>query len=415
MPRQKRLGDGVERAPVLLTPEPVAFVGVVEIGDGDPALPHRGHDLLRLRDLHARIVRAVRDQERAHDPADVRERRALREETPPLLGRVIARPHLPDRLPRLPVGRDRLEQRDDVRDADVVDGARELLGREGQADERRIAAVASAEDRHALGIGDSLGDRPVDGVDQVVVHLAGPLEVGGVDERFAKARRAAEVHAEHGVASIGQPLMRRREAPGVASPRTTVHVEHQRARHPPRAVARQREIRHEREPVTGAYRDRFHRDERHRLECLLRREEHARSLGDAIVVDDPPRALVALVVDDPVLLVQRLLDPADIAVLLLGKPGEVVRVGRIQHVPATAREGDTRGEGAEAPRIERELVEISGGVFRQDAPRTALEILRDHGGRVAVARIEPVELGAVLAEVDRPRAHRIGHVDAGEE
>ena len=49
--------------------------------------------------------------------------------------------------------------------------------------------------------------RPGDGVEQVVVHLAAPLQVAGVDERLAEAGRAAEVDRQHRVAAVGQPLV----------------------------------------------------------------------------------------------------------------------------------------------------------------------------------------------------------------
>ena len=51
------------------------------------------------------------------------------------------------------------------------------------------------------------GDRPVDGVDQVVVHLAGPLVVAGGGEGFAEAGRAAVVHLQHRVAAVREPLV----------------------------------------------------------------------------------------------------------------------------------------------------------------------------------------------------------------
>ena len=44
------------------------------------------------------------------------------------------------------------------------------------------------------------------GVEQVVVHLAGPLAVAGVEELLAVAGRAAEVDLKHGVAAVREPL-----------------------------------------------------------------------------------------------------------------------------------------------------------------------------------------------------------------
>ncbi len=134
---------------------------------------------------------------------DERQRRALVEELLALLGRVVADAVLEHLHHRRPVRRDRLEQRDEVRRADDVDAAGEHVGRERQADERGVAAVAAAHDGDLVRVGDLLLDGPVDGVDQVVVHLAGPLLVAGVEELLAEAGRAAEVDAQHGVAAVG--------------------------------------------------------------------------------------------------------------------------------------------------------------------------------------------------------------------
>ena len=110
----------------------------------------------------------------------------------------------------------------------MLDGAGERVRRERRPDQRRVAAVAAAHDRHLLRVGVALLDGPVDGVDQVVVHLAGPLAVAGVEELLAEAGRAAEVHLQHRVAAVGQPLRLRVVAPAVARPRPAVDQQHHR-------------------------------------------------------------------------------------------------------------------------------------------------------------------------------------------
>src|SRR5262249_1723726 len=84
------------------------------------------------------------------------------------------------------------------------------------------------EDRHLLRISDALIDSPLYGVDQVVVHLAGPLAVASVEELLAEAGGAAIIHLKHGVAAVCQPLRSRVEAPGVAGPRSTVNIQDHR-------------------------------------------------------------------------------------------------------------------------------------------------------------------------------------------
>src|SRR5438552_2595243 len=102
-----------------------------------------------------------------------------------VFGGVVAHPHLPQRLPGLPVVRDRRQEGEQIGDAEHVDGAGEFLGREGRADQRRVAAVARAVDGDPLLVGDAALDGPVDRLDQVVVHLAAPFEIGCVNKGFA--------------------------------------------------------------------------------------------------------------------------------------------------------------------------------------------------------------------------------------
>ena len=107
---------------------------------------HRLHDLIGLGLLHARVVGALPDQQRLLDRVDVRERRTLGQQLLAFLGARIADARGELFEERLPVRRDRREQRLQVRRADDVDAARERVGREREADERRVAAVRTAVD-----------------------------------------------------------------------------------------------------------------------------------------------------------------------------------------------------------------------------------------------------------------------------
>src|SRR5205823_14989262 len=67
------------------------------------------------------------------------------------------------------------------------------------------------------------------GVDQVIVHLAGVLADGQLTEGAPVAGRAAVVHLEHPVASVGEELDDRTVAPVVAEPVPAVNEEHHRS------------------------------------------------------------------------------------------------------------------------------------------------------------------------------------------
>ena len=72
-------------------------------------------------------------------------------------------------------GGEALDQRDQVRRPHNVHAAGERRRRERHTDQRRVSTVGAAHDRDLVLAGDALVDRPVDGVDQIVVHLSGEL------------------------------------------------------------------------------------------------------------------------------------------------------------------------------------------------------------------------------------------------
>src|SRR3972149_6608000 len=70
MPGEEPLGRGVESQPVFGLGEAVAFVGKEQVLVGDPLAFHGLDDLLGFRLFDARVVRAVRDQDRGLDLVD---------------------------------------------------------------------------------------------------------------------------------------------------------------------------------------------------------------------------------------------------------------------------------------------------------------------------------------------------------
>ena len=251
---QEGLGDGIEGDAVLRHRKAVSLLGVEHIRDRQGLGAHGGDDLVGLGLLHARIVGALADQQRLGYGARGMQRRALLQQLAPRLGARIADPPGQVLEERRPVGRDGRQQRLQIGRADDVDAAAEHVRREGQARQRGVAAVGAAHDGDAGRIGDALLHRPGDGVEQVVVHLAAPFEVAGVDERLAEAGRAAEVDGQHGPAAVGQPLVLRVEAVLVARPGSAVHQQHhgQRRLGTTPGAGRQRQVRHQLQPVARA-------------------------------------------------------------------------------------------------------------------------------------------------------------------
>ncbi|KAG1451173.1 hypothetical protein G6F57_016235 [Rhizopus arrhizus] len=124
----------------------------------------------------------------------------------------------------LPVRRNGLHEREQVRHAHVVHCGGIEVGRVGHAGQGGVAAVAGAVDADALGVGDAFLDQPLDAVCDVVLHFQAPLPEAGFPKGAAVAGRTAEVHLQHAEAAVGQELRFGVVTPAVACPRAAVRV-----------------------------------------------------------------------------------------------------------------------------------------------------------------------------------------------
>ena len=193
-------------------------------------------------------------------------------------------------FPGLPVGRDVLSEGHEVGDAEQIDGAGKARWREGGADQRRIAAIARAIDRHARGLGDALTHGPVDGIEQVGMYAARPFAVAGIDERLAEAGRASVVHAQHVVAAVGEPLVRGAEVGHVARPRAAMDQQYHRAGPACLGIARPRQVADELQSIARGDEHRLHRHQRGIVERRPGREQAAHRAGRAVVAQVAARA-----------------------------------------------------------------------------------------------------------------------------
>ena len=206
------------------------LVGSEDVGDREAAVAQRHHDLFRLGLLHARIIGALRHEQRRLDLLRGIERR-LTLELGFALGRLrIAHAFVEADAARLPVRRNRVEQCDEVRGAHDRNRSRIKIGRERDTRECRVTAVRAAHDANALWVGDSLRHQMLHAPGDVVLHLVAPLLVPCVQELLAVAGGGPEVRHQHGVAAVREELREVVEAPAITSPRTAVrhHDERQR-------------------------------------------------------------------------------------------------------------------------------------------------------------------------------------------
>src|SRR5690606_16991614 len=113
--------------------------------------------------------------------------------------------------------------------------------------QRGIAAVAVSHDGDPRRIGDAGLDRPLDAVDEIVLHARAHLAHRGEGERTAIADRPAEVDEEHRITAIRQEMRAQQVlvvtevGPHDTLPGTTVYEHHERQR-PGAAHARAHEI-----------------------------------------------------------------------------------------------------------------------------------------------------------------------------
>ena len=233
----------------------MALVRIDDIGHGNVARLHRIHDLLGLGDIDPGVVGTLPNQQRNLDLVGEIKRRTLLQQRQSLGGIGIAHPLVELDLARLPIRRDGLQQGFEVRRPDDIDSAGKLVGGHRHPGKRCIAAIASTHDRDLVRSGHALLHRPVGRIQQVVVHLAAPLQVRGGDEVLPEARRAAEIDRKHGIAAVGHQLMGAVEAKVIARPRAAMNQQYHRHRTVGLAIlvavraGRKRQIGRQRKPV----------------------------------------------------------------------------------------------------------------------------------------------------------------------
>ena len=157
---QEGLGAGVEVDAVLGPGEAVPLVRVEDVGHAAAVLLDGGHDLLRLGLLHARVVGALADEERDLDLVGREERRGGPEQRLVGLGIAHALVELGDHAAPSRAGC----SASSVKRFDgptMSTAAREDVGREGHAGQRRVAAVGAAHDGDLLRVDPALLHRPV--------------------------------------------------------------------------------------------------------------------------------------------------------------------------------------------------------------------------------------------------------------
>ena len=405
---QEPLGDREEGQSVLGPLEAVPLVAEVDVGHGQLLGAHRLDDLVALGLDHARVVLALTDQERHLDrvhPADRRLRHHPRHVR--RLGRIA------DMLVEItleagpPVSGEALHQRLEIRRPDDIDAAGEAVGGEGDAHQRRIAAIAAAHDRDLVGGRHPGLHRIVDRVEQVLVHLARPFADAGVDEALPEPRRAAIIDAHHRIAAVRQKLVHRVVAIAVARPRPAMDVEHHRHRPVRPAVAigigigRKRQIADQCQSVL-----RLHLDRLHRAQAVARQVraalEQLRQRPALAVVEIGDHGLLGRIGGDrritPVVA-----DRSDrqLALQLRFQEIEIGLCRGVERRPFAAQVIDRIGERLECHRIGQDVLHVRLVAGRQHRRLERRHVHRDQRRLVPPAAVGPVHRLAVAVEAAR--------------
>jgi len=139
------------------------------------------------------------------------------------------------------------------------------------------------------------------------------------------------------------------------------------------------------------------------------------SPSHAGVVEIFQGCVVILIGDDPVPPVLRHTGDRQIASRLPCEVVEIIAIVGVHDLPGDALERTRGGSRALAYRIEQKLGEICTRIFRENPHRAAGEILRDNGGGVAAAAVQPIEFAAVGAEFDGAGRRRVLCTNPAEE
>jgi len=391
----------------------VPLIGVEGVGHGDAPGLHRRHDLVRLGLLDSRVVSPLGDEQWPDDAIDIGQWRVSLQQRPPLFGAVVANAHGEQFDHRLPVRRNRLQQRDQVRRPNDVHATGEHLRVERQPGQRRVAAKTATHDRHARRVGDTLGDGPLHAVLLIFQYLAAPLEVAGVGERLAEAGGRAEVDRQHGVAPVGQPLVPAVEAPAIAPPGAAVGDEDQGQRRVGDAVAiavaarREGVVDDQVQPVAGGNDRRTHLGQRQPFQLGAVGEQEVGRPPLAVVEIVARRAVVNDVGHQPEAVVLRTAGDLHLTIGHRGQKVEVRGNCRVEHLPLLAVVDEGHRLHVALRRMAQHLVGVGALIAGQQRALASRYVNSHQCGRIAIATVAQIEDVAALVEAGGGRRQHV--------
>src|SRR2546421_7524925 len=224
VPGEEFLCHRIEFESILRPGEAMSFVREEQILVVYALIFHRSDDLFGLSLFHTGVICTLRNEHGYFDLVNLVEGRARAQKF--LLGIGVTDSIMKSCQEGRPVGWNRFNQRDEVARADDIDCAAEEVRSECGTHQGGVTTIGATIDGNFMRIGNTLINRPVNSVHEVVVHVTSPLFVSGIKEIFTVSCRAAEVHLQAGITTVSQPLRLWIVAPTVTSPRSTMDIQY---------------------------------------------------------------------------------------------------------------------------------------------------------------------------------------------
>jgi len=252
------------------------------------------------------------------------------------------------------------------------------------------------------------------------LHRSAPFQVTGGDEVLAETRRAAEVHAHHRIAAVGEPLVVGIETEAVAPPRATVDKQyhrHRRIGHPVGITVtarRQGEIADQRLAVARRDLERMHRLEWCSDQIGPRGIKFRQGVGGAIVEPGFGGCGDRIVGDDPASVVVGSAGYGELAVELGIKPVQRSLHLRVERVPVCLEILDRIRLDLAGHRVRQRPANVSSGIFGQDRALAGRGIDPDQRRGVPAAAVDPVQGLTVGGVAGRRGGERILQTGSGD-
>mmetsp|Transcript_13409 Transcript_13409/g.31572 ORF Transcript_13409/g.31572 Transcript_13409/m.31572 type:complete len:266 (-) Transcript_13409:1230-2027(-) len=217
----------IEIDSVVWTSKSMTLVWIQDVFHRNSFLLHREGNLIGFSLLYTRVVRTLSDQKRSLDVVNVVQRRNLLVEffiginIPNLLQHIVSH--------RAPVGRNGIKKCFNIGRSNDINSTFVNIRCESQPRQTSVTTIGTTVDANIFWIGDSLIDRPLNRIRQIVLHGPNtPFSVSLVKEILSISCRTTIVHLQSRITTVGKPLCRAVKSPVITRPWSPMNQQNQR-------------------------------------------------------------------------------------------------------------------------------------------------------------------------------------------